>query len=92
LATPCPPVGLGDGAVTCECRERHDGDISQKEPYFVPLICRIVHGEVEVGIDSVPEFDIDVHTTENHRLHGRALVEPDAKEVVAHIKLGVNPM
>jgi hypothetical protein len=56
--------------------------ISQKEQYFPPPVYTIEHGEVEVGNDSVPGFNIDIHATKNRRFHARALWEPDAKEVV----------
>jgi hypothetical protein len=49
------------------------GVIPHKEPYFLPPICRFGHGEVQVGINSMPRFEIDVHITQNHRFHAQAL-------------------
>jgi hypothetical protein len=63
-----PPVGLGDRAVTREHGECRDGIITKKEQYFLPPVCRIGHGEVDVGINSMSRFDIEVHTIRNHRL------------------------
>jgi hypothetical protein len=91
LATPYHRVGLGDGAVTHEHEQWHGGVVPQKEPYFLPPVQRIRHGEVEVGIDFVPEHDIDIHSTQNRRFHVHVLRELDAKEVVTQIKVGVNP-
>jgi hypothetical protein len=34
---------------------------------------------------------IEVHTTQNHHFHARALQEPDVKEVVPQIKVGLDP-
>jgi hypothetical protein len=46
---------------------------------------------VELGIDSMPRFDIDVHATQNRRFRARVLREPDTKEVLPNIKVGLNP-
>jgi hypothetical protein len=45
---------------------------------------------VEVGIDSVPISDEDVDTAQNHHFRTRALLEPDTKEVVPQIEVGLN--
>jgi hypothetical protein len=81
-------LGWGDGAVIRERRERCGGIVLQKEPYFLPLIHRIRYGEVEVGINSVPRFEVNVHTSQNCRFHAWALWEPDVKEVVPQIEVG----
>jgi hypothetical protein len=41
LSHTIPPVGLGDGAATCEPGEQHISVVPQKEPYFPPLVQRI---------------------------------------------------
>jgi hypothetical protein len=86
-----PLVELGDGAVTRERGERRGDIILQKEPCFLPPIRRIEHGEVEVGINTGPKFDINIYAIQNHRLCARALWEPDAKELVLQIEVGANP-
>jgi hypothetical protein len=58
-----PPVGLGDEAATLEHKKRLVIVVPQKEPYFPP------HIEVDVGINSVPRFDIDVHATQNDHFY-----------------------
>jgi hypothetical protein len=85
-----PPVGLGDGAATCEHGELLVSVIPQKELYFLPTIWRIRCREVEVGMNSVPKSDEDVHTAQNHRFHARVLSEPGTK-VVPQIEVGLNP-
>jgi hypothetical protein len=46
---------------------------------------------VDVGIDSMPGFDIDVHAAQNHHFCTRALQGPNTKDVVPQIKVGLNP-
>jgi hypothetical protein len=76
---------------THEHGERRVGVIPQKEPYFPPPIRGFGHGEVEVRIDSMPRFDIDVHATQNYRFDACVRQEPGAKEVHPQIKVGLNP-
>jgi hypothetical protein len=87
---PIPLVGLGNGAVTCEHGERHGGIVPQKEPYFLTPIHGFRHWEVEVRIDTMPRLDMDDHATQNSRFHIRALWEPDVKEVVPKVEVGIN--
>jgi hypothetical protein len=86
-----PLVVLGDGVATCEHREWHVGIVPQKELYFPPPVHRFGHVEVEVGINSMPRFDIDVHAAQNRCFHARALREPDANKVIPQIKVRINP-
>jgi hypothetical protein len=81
---------LRDGTATREHGERHIGVVPQKEPNFPPPVRRFEHGEVEVGIDYMPGFDIDVCATQNRHFHAGALRELDAKEVAPQIKVGLN--
>jgi hypothetical protein len=39
----------------------------------------------------MPRLHIDVHATQNCCFQVRALQEPDVKEVVPQVKVGVNP-
>jgi hypothetical protein len=39
----------------------------------------------------MPRLDMNVHTTQNHRFRVRTLREPNVKEVVPHVEVGVNP-
>jgi hypothetical protein len=80
---------LGDGEATCEHGKPHVDVVSQKEPYFPPPICGFRHSEVEVGIDSMPRFDIDVCAAQN--CHFRTLRELSMKEVAQEIEVGFNP-
>jgi hypothetical protein len=77
-----PSVGLGDGAASCEQGERHIGVVPKKEPYFSPPVRRTGQGEVEVGIDSMPRSEVDVHATQNRYFRTRAMWELSVKEVV----------
>jgi hypothetical protein len=67
-----PSVGLGDGVATREHGERRVNIVPQKEPHFLPPICRSGNGELEVEIDSMPRFDIGVYAIQNHRFRARA--------------------
>jgi hypothetical protein len=55
-----PPVGLGDGAATCEHGEHRVGAILQKEPYFPPPVWKTECLELEVGINFTAGSDEDV--------------------------------
>jgi hypothetical protein len=48
-------------------------------------------GGVEVGTNSMPRSDEDVHTDQNSHFHTRALLELSVKEVVQQIEVGLNP-
>jgi hypothetical protein len=91
LAHSIPPVGLGDRLATREHGERRNGIVPKKERYFLAPIRRFGHGEVEVGINSLPRTDIKVHTTQHPPFHARALQELGAKKVVPHIEVGLDP-
>jgi hypothetical protein len=39
----------------------------------------------------MPKSNEDVHTTQNCCFHTQALLEPDMKEVVPQIEVGLNP-
>jgi hypothetical protein len=86
-----PPVGLGNGAATCEHGERCVGVIPRKEPYFPPPVRRTKHWEVEVGINSTPRSNKDVHITQSYRFHARAWPQLGTKEVLLQIEVGLNP-
>jgi hypothetical protein len=66
------PAGMGDGASTHEGGEWCVGIVPQQESYFLPSVRRAWRGEVELGIESIPRFDIDVHATQNCRFRNRA--------------------
>jgi hypothetical protein len=91
LGHPIPPVGLGDEVVTREHRERRGDIVPQKEPHFLPPVHWFRHGEVEIRIGAMPRLDVDVHATQNCCFHVCALREPDAKEVVPQVEVGVKP-
>jgi hypothetical protein len=80
-----------DGVVTCEHGEWRVSVVPQKEQHFLPPVHGFSHGEVEIRIDTMPRLDIDAHATQNHRFHLQALREPDVKEVVSQVEVGVNP-
>jgi hypothetical protein len=71
--------------------ERRISVISQKKSYFLPPVRGFRNGEVEVGIDSVLGFDIDVHASQNCHFRAQALQGPNVKEIVPQIKVGLNP-
>jgi hypothetical protein len=85
------PVGLGVGTATREHRERCIDVVPQKESYFLPPVRRSRHREVEVGINSMPRSDKEVHTTQNRHFRARALHESGAKEVVPQIEVVLDP-
>jgi hypothetical protein len=91
LGYPVPPVGLGDGAVTLEQGERRGGSVPKKEPYFLPPVQGFGHGEINVRINAMLGLDVDVHATQHCCIHIRAPWEPDMKEAVSQVKVGVNP-
>jgi hypothetical protein len=91
LGYPVPLVRLGDGAVTREHGERHSNIFPQKVPHFLPPVHVFEYGEVQIRISAIAKLDVDVHTTQTCRFHFRALREPDVKEVVPQVKVGVNP-
>jgi hypothetical protein len=83
-------VWLGDGAAICEHGEQCIGIIPRKEPYILSPVRRFEHREVELWTNSIPRFDIDVHTNKNCRFRTRALQEPNVK-VVPQIEVGLDP-
>jgi hypothetical protein len=64
---------------------------SQKEPHLLPPVHGLRHGKVKIRINAMPRLHIDVHATQNCCFQVRALQEPDVKEVVPQVKVGVNP-
>jgi hypothetical protein len=86
-----PSIGLGDGAAMSKHGERRVNIIPQKEHILSATRRGFRHGEVEVGIDSMLGFDIDVHASQNRHFHAQALREPNVKEVVSQIKVGLDP-
>jgi hypothetical protein len=48
------------------------------------------HGEMEVGINPMPRFEIDAHATQKRHFRVWALRKSITKEVVPQIKVGLN--
>jgi hypothetical protein len=92
LGHPLLPVGLGDEAATHEHGEQCDIVILHREPHFVPHVHILGHGKVKVGIDAMPGFNMDDHTTQNRHFHARAPWEPDVKKWFHMSKWGSIPM
>jgi hypothetical protein len=61
LATPSPPRRQGNGVATSQCRERREGVIIQVKPLLPPPLHQSMHGNVEIGIESMPGLDMDNH-------------------------------
>jgi hypothetical protein len=76
---------------TSEHRERCDDVVSQKEPYSPPSARRPEYREVEVGVESVPRSDVDVHANQNRCFRARALQESGMKEMVPQSEVELNP-
>jgi hypothetical protein len=69
-----PPVGLMDGVATRDHGERCVGVVPKKEPYFLPHDRRVRHQKAELGINTRPRSDKDVHTTQYRCFRAQALL------------------
>jgi hypothetical protein len=78
--------------VTHEHGEQRGNVVPQKESHFPSPIHELRHGEVEIGINAMPELDMDANATQNSHFRVRYLRELDVKYVVQQVKVGSIPI
>jgi hypothetical protein len=59
--------------------EQRGNIVPQKESHFPTPVHELGHGKVEIGINAMPELDMDVNATQNRCFCVRALRELDVK-------------